>query len=206
MTLPIETQRLVLRRFLPGDFDDLIALAVQPSIVKEVPEFNREDPGSVEAYIAHQNSLQPFEEGQLFDLAIELKGEQRVIGLLSMQCGGDQQGQFGLALGAAYRNLGLATEAARGLFDYCFRSIGLHKIGASTDSHNIRSWQMMERLGMKREGCLREVFFLDGEWLDEFVYGILITEWAQDVGYELPGKSGEGDYVQNRPVSGQPPG
>ena len=59
---------------------------------------------------------------------------------------------------------------------------------------------------MKREGCLREVFFLDGEWLDEFVYGILITEWAQDVGYELPGQSGEGDCDQNRSVGGQPPG
>jgi RimJ/RimL family protein N-acetyltransferase len=35
----------------------------------------------------------------------------------------------------------------------------------------------MERLGMRREAHLREAEFRDGEWIDYFIYAILVHEW-----------------------------
>lgn len=40
----------------------------------------------------------------------------------------------------------------------------------------------MERLGVRREGHLREAFQAQGAWTDELVYAILRAEWGSAVG------------------------
>jgi RimJ/RimL family protein N-acetyltransferase len=60
---------------------------------------------------------------------------------------------------------------------YGFTSLGLHRISADTTSPNVASWRLMERLGMRREAHLREAEFRDGEWIDYFIYAILVHEW-----------------------------
>ncbi len=45
------------------------------------------------------------------------------------------------------------------------------------DGRNTASARLLERLGMRREGRLRENAFLDGEWSDEVIYATLAREW-----------------------------
>jgi RimJ/RimL family protein N-acetyltransferase len=56
---------------------------------------------------------------------------------------------------------------------YGFETLNLHRTEAITSHTNQRSWQLMERLGMRREGHFRETRFRDGEWHDTFIYDIL---------------------------------
>lgn len=78
---------------------------------------------------------------------------------------------------------GYATEACRVLLDAVFDD-GAHRVVAHCDPANARSWALLERLGMRREGhSLRAVAFgCDPEggpvWRDEYTYAVLEEEWV----------------------------
>lgn len=174
----IVTERLVLRRYTVDDIPDIVAFASHPSVARVTKEIQGTEAG-VRQYIDLQNTYQPFEMERCFDLAIELKEEKRVIGLVSAVRREHEQVEIGYALGVEYRGRGLATEAAEALVAYGFDVLKLHRISAHTGKHNIRSWRLMERIGMRREAHFRESHQVDGEWDDEFIYAILADEWQQ---------------------------
>lgn len=177
MTLPIVTERLVLRRYTYGDIPDVLGFASQPSVAgvtsKSIPATEE----GTRKYIDLQNSYQPFEKDKVFELAVERKADGKVIGLLGLIRRDPRQGEIGWALGVEYRGQGYATEAARALMDYGFNSLGLHRIHADTSSDNLASWRIMERLGMRREAVLRGSVYEEGKWLDRYIYGMLVDEW-----------------------------
>jgi len=181
MTLPIVTERLVLRRYTHDDIPDVLGFVSQPSVAKITSERIPATEEGVRQYIDLQNSYQPFEQDEVFEIAIERKEDGKVIGFLGLIRQDQGQGEVGWALGEEHRGQGYATEAARALMDYGFNSLGLHRIHADTNSDNVASWRMMERLGMRREALLRESVHREGKWLDEFVYGMLADEWRDTI-------------------------
>ena len=56
---------------------------------------------------------------------------------------------------------------------------GVHRVFAECDPQNPASWRLLEALGFKREGHLRQnvYFWEDGDgrpvWKDTYVYGLL---------------------------------
>ena len=177
MTLPITTERLVLRRYTHDDAQDVLEFASQPSVAKVTSANIEATEEGIRRYIDLQTSYQPFEKDKVFDLAIERKEDGKVIGLLTLVCRDHRKGTIGWALGVEYRGQGYATEAAKALMGYGFRSLGLHRVQADTSSGNPDSWRLMERLGMRREAELREAVYEEGEWLDTYIYGMLADEW-----------------------------
>lgn len=179
MTLPIVTPRLVLRRYTRDDRADLLALAAQPEVAKVLCGRLPATEEGVRGYIDLQNSYRPFEQDQVFELAVERKVDGRVIGLAGLIRRDHRQGEVGWALAADYRGQGYATEAARALMDYGFSALGLHRIHADTNSDNRASRRVMERLGMRQEAQLREAAHEQGHWVDRCIYGILAGEWRE---------------------------
>jgi RimJ/RimL family protein N-acetyltransferase len=171
MSLPIHTERLLLRRFTYDDIPALQQLVAQPSVQRVTPEIEPTEPGLRE-YVERQGAYLPFEQEKVFDLAVERKEDGALIGLVTLVCEEDRQGAIGWAFGAEHRGQGYATEAARALIAYAFGCLGLARIEAETSSGNERSWRLAERLGMQREGHLREATVQEGQWLDTYVYGI----------------------------------
>ena len=47
------------------------------------------------------------------------------------------------------------------------------------DTRNGSSVALLERLGMRREGHLRQCYYDEraGEWADEYLYALLRAEW-----------------------------
>jgi ribosomal-protein-alanine N-acetyltransferase len=72
---------------------------------------------------------------------------------------------------------GYITEAARALVNAGFRELHLHRICAECDPENIGSWRVLEKIGMRREGHLRENAWIKGEWVDSLIYAVLDREW-----------------------------
>jgi diamine N-acetyltransferase len=176
VTLPITTERLTLRRFTYRDAEDLLRFASHPSVERIVVELEATEAG-VRKYIDLKNSYRPFELGKCFDLAIERKDDGRVLGILSLICRDHGQAQIGWALAIDCRGHGYATEAAEALMAYGFHSLGLHRIWADTSTANQASRRLMERLGMRQEGHLREAEFRNGEYIDTLIYGLRAGEW-----------------------------
>jgi RimJ/RimL family protein N-acetyltransferase len=181
MGLPITTERLVLRRYTYDDIPDVLEFLSHPSVARATPEVQATVQG-VREYVDRQNSFQPFEQDQCFDLAIERKEDGRVIGLLSLVRKEHQKAEIGWALGIEYRRQGFATEAASALVGFAFSSLGLHRLQAGTELSNSASWGVMERLGMVKEAHLRETTFRDGTWHDSLIYGLLVSEWREKEG------------------------
>jgi RimJ/RimL family protein N-acetyltransferase len=171
------TERLILRRFRASDAPVLAAYRSDP----EVARYQSWDaPFPVEkAEVAVRNfaASSPGEAGW-FQYAIELAGEQRLIGDVAVRLHDNLvQGEIGFTLATAYQRRGLATEAVSAVLERLFRVQGLHKVTGECDARNTRSAALMERLGFQREGLLRQQTFIKGEWTDDLLYGLLAAEW-----------------------------
>lgn len=76
-----------------------------------------------------------------------------------------------------FRKYGYMREALTSLFDILFRNIELNKIYAQTGSLNIESIQLLEKMGFKKDGALRNHHELNDIFYDDYIYSILNKEW-----------------------------
>ena len=85
--------------------------------------------------------------------------------------------EIGYMIGARHHGRGIGTRAVKLLVDRLFGQTDLHRIFATVSVHNEPSIRLLERLGFRREGVLREHFVIAGERTDEIVFGLLRPEW-----------------------------
>ena len=69
------------------------------------------------------------------------------------------------------------------MLQWAFDTLDLNRVQAETDTRNVASARVLEKLGFVREGTLREDCVVDGDVSDSWVYGLLRREWvaARDV-------------------------
>jgi ribosomal-protein-alanine N-acetyltransferase len=72
---------------------------------------------------------------------------------------------------------GFTSEAVGLVLGFGFEQLGLHRIAAVCDPHNIGSRRVMEKVGMLPEGRLRQDMRSQGRWRDSLAYAILEDEW-----------------------------
>jgi RimJ/RimL family protein N-acetyltransferase len=89
-----------------------------------------------------------------------------------------RRAEIGYILRRDHWGRGLATEALEALFAHAFGALGLHRLEADVDPRNVASIRLVERLGFKREGHLRERYFVGSEIQDSAMYGLLAREWV----------------------------
>ena len=179
MLLPIETERLILRRFTIEDVGDIYQFATDPSISQHLNGFPGKSVEEIRDYIAQQNCFSPGDLGKCFDLAVHLKAEEKVIGLVTLVTHESYQGEVGFALNTAYQRQGYATEAVCAVLEYGFIALKMHRIFARTGRQNISSWLLLERVGMRREGLFVHDHQEEGQWQDTFIYALLAGEWME---------------------------
>jgi RimJ/RimL family protein N-acetyltransferase len=84
---------------------------------------------------------------------------------------------IGISLLPAFRGRGLGTDIVRVLCRYGFAIRGLHRLQAETLADNVAMIQAASRAGFRREGTLRRSAWVNGDFADEVVLGLLATEW-----------------------------
>ncbi|WP_144122348.1 GNAT family N-acetyltransferase [Catellatospora sichuanensis] len=87
-------------------------------------------------------------------------------------------GEIGVWLEPAGQGRGLITRACRALLDWAFRERGLSRVEWQTRPDNARSLAVAARLGMTREGVLRESYPYRGKRHDSEVWSVLAREWT----------------------------
>lgn len=80
-------------------------------------------------------------------------------------------------LDEAWFGRGIATAAVRELVQRLFERGGLRRLVATVSVDNAPSVRLLERLGFRREGTLREAYVIDARLVDQHVYGLLRREW-----------------------------
>ena len=89
-----------------------------------------------------------------------------------------ERAEIGFALRQARWGQGLGSEAVAAVVAFAFNQLALHRIDADVDPRNGRSLKLLERVGFKREGHLRERYFMNGERQDALMMGLLRTDWS----------------------------
>jgi ribosomal-protein-alanine N-acetyltransferase len=87
--------------------------------------------------------------------------------------------EIGYALVQSERRKGYCTEAVGIMVDYLFLSKEVMRIQAHTDLKNVASRRILERIGFKKEGTIRNYAFVSGQWRDALLYSILRKEWKE---------------------------
>jgi len=120
---------------------------------------------------------QHFYEKKGYFLAIRYKGE--LAGTISLH-GIDwihSQTSIGYYLAKKMEGKGIMHRAARTAIGLAFYHLGLNRIEIRCGRGNLKSQAIPLKLGFKPEGIIRDGEFLNGNFHDLFVYGMLAREW-----------------------------
>jgi ribosomal-protein-alanine N-acetyltransferase len=172
----IQTERLLLRPFRLDDVDDVLAYARDPEwsrYLRLLPSpYERED---AERFVAGRLLLDPTTHPAW---AIALDG--RVIGGVNLRFAFEHRSvEIGYSVARARWGRGVGTEAVRAVVDAAFATHhDLNRLWARADIRNVGSQRVMEKVGMTREGVLRENRVERGEAIDEAWFSILRNEWV----------------------------
>ncbi len=171
----ITTPRLMIRRFLPSDAAELHEYLSDQQVVKYEPY----DPLSY-AECVKEAQRRAYDDGFW---AVCLKDSGKLIGNIYFARQEYEAFELGFVFNAAYQGKGYAYESAKAVMEYAFLSLGARRIIAMCNPDNSKSWSLLERLGLRREGHFKQnVYFRKDEhghpiWQDTFVYAILAKEW-----------------------------
>ena len=140
----LETGRLFLHSFTESDVDALFALLRDHEVNRFLPWFplqtQDETRQFLQAHFMPDNSMQ---DGCQY--AVCLKTDKIPIGYISVS--GDDTHDFGYAVGKAFWNKGIITEAGRAVIER-LRQDGVPYITATHDAKNPASGAVMRKLGM----------------------------------------------------------
>jgi len=177
MDVSVESERLFIRRFVPGDWQDLYEYLSQDSICRYQP---------YDAFTKECAKREAASRSSDHYWAVCMKENNKLIGDVYLHTRKYGVWELGYAINEKYQKNGFAMEAVEALVDDAFRNKGAHRIEAMCDPQNVASWKLLERIGFRREGhLLQDTCFKDDEggrpiWTDTFVYGILESEWRKE--------------------------
>lgn len=86
---------------------------------------------------------------------------------------------WGIKLDKKFWRQGYRTEAAKLLLRYVFEDLGFNRLKADTHLRNEASWRFQESLGFVREGVMRQDKYIQGEYVDDVLYGMLRDEYLE---------------------------
>ncbi len=173
-----ETERLILREYAMDDWQSVHVYASDADLVKFM-EWGPNSEDDTKGYIQNMIMTQRQNPREVYEFAITLKQDGSLIGGCGLHLEGHSQATLGYCLNRQLWEHGFATEAAYALCQHGFRKIHLHRIFATCRPDNTASARVMEKLGMKKEGVLREHFYAKGKWQSSFLYSILTNEFVE---------------------------
>jgi aminoglycoside 6'-N-acetyltransferase len=177
----LETPRLILRRFTDADLEPFLAYRSDPEIARFQGWSEPYTRQMAVEFLEEMKTRQPGQPGEWFQWAIERRATGQMIGDLAfyLLSRDTRQAEIGATLARDYQGLGYAREAVHRLLEYLFDELALHRVCANCDPENIPAWQLLERLGFRREAHFVENLLFKGRYADEYWYGMLRREWLE---------------------------
>lgn len=169
----ILTERLLLRLFTPSDAKAVAALCNNyniyqntlylpyPYTVEDALTWIDRHEDNFNARLSYEFAVTDKDSGVLYG-AIALSHNEKF-----------NNGELAYWIGEEFWGNGYATEAAQAMLRYAFEDRQYHKVFARYFSSNPASGKVMQKIGMTREGILRDHIRKDGRYEDLVHYGII---------------------------------
>ena len=99
------------------------------------------------------------------------------VGLTLREADYRHSAEIGYWLGQPFWGRGITTAAVRAVMRYAFETLGLIRLEAHIFARNQQSARVLEKVGFKREGLLRQASMKEGEAIDNELFAALKEEW-----------------------------
>lgn len=180
-TVTIETERLVLRRFVT---EDAAAAFRNWTSDEKVTEFLRwpvhTEPGVTERVVGEW--IADYEKPDFYQWAIVLKSLDEPIGTISV-VGMDERTEkihIGYCIGSKWWNSGYTSEAFSAIIPFFFQEVEAKRIESQHDLENPNSGRVMKKCGLLYEGTLRKADWSNKGIVDACVYGMLASDYFKE--------------------------
>lgn len=178
MSLLLETNRLYLQPFNKKDATRIRDLANNKELASILGLPHPYKLENAEDWI----EIQPeqIKDGVEYPLSIVSKEINEIIGTITIRIDkNNNKGELGYWIGIDYWGNGFATEAVNKMIEFGFDDLNLNKIWASVLSRNKASSVVLEKVGLQKEGTLRQNRLLHNKYEDIDVYGLLQIEYKK---------------------------
>jgi RimJ/RimL family protein N-acetyltransferase len=173
----LETPRVRLRWLAESDVEALFRIFSDGPMMRywsSTPMVSR-----TEAVELLERIHRQFAEKSALQWGIERKEDGELLGTCTLFSihRGNMRAEIGYCLRSPHWRKGYMSEALAALIDYAFGSLMLRRLEADVDPGNAGSLRILERMGFRREGLLRERWNVGGVIADSVILGLLAREW-----------------------------
>jgi len=113
------------------------------------------------------------------EIVFRLEKDDKVIGEVSLKSikWFNRKAEVSIFIIPEYQRQGMAKSALKLLMKHAFDTFNLHRLEAEVFEYNAVSKSLIEKLGFKLEGVLREARYYNGKYWDILKYSILEDEF-----------------------------
>lgn len=179
-TVRIETERLILRKFVFSDaWQMFVNVTSDPKVNKFLTWELHEDVSATERLLAEWN--EKYNNPARYCWAIELKEIGEVIGNIAAPTIKErtETAEVTYCLGSRWWGHGIVPEALRAVMEFLFYEVGLNRIEAGFDINNPNSGKVMEKVGMCKEGVHRQAGRNNQGLFDLVLYALLREDYTK---------------------------
>jgi len=176
---PLLTERLLIRLVEPRDLPALLAVNGDPQVTRHLPYATWA--ALADAMAWYERMLKLMEGGTALQFVLVRRSDGLPVGtaLIFHHDEGSRRAELGYVLGAAHWGQGLMREAAKALVAAAFGPMGLRRLEAEVNPQNSASVKLLESVGFRREGLLRQRWVSaknGGTPYDVAIYGLLAED------------------------------
>jgi RimJ/RimL family protein N-acetyltransferase len=184
--LPCTYGRLLIREFAPDDRPSLLPFAEDPTLLHFML-FSLGNEKEINGFLEMAQTEAKKENRMEWHLALEDKVTGCFLGSVALMK--EKEAPCSAELGYWFKReawgKGYATEGSRFMLHLGFRVLGLHRIWGKCHVKNPASARVMEKLGMKFEGCIREHVWMRDHYRSSKIFSMLENE------YDRGGRDGQ---------------
>lgn len=179
-TVPLETDRLVLRRTVKSDIDEFFFIQLNPNIRRYLGT-NRlgDDLEKNRKYFDEEK----YNELNYYRWTIERKEDNKILGCIYLNIHDEKARTAGIDYWIredAWGN-GYTTEASRKILNFAFDTLNINRIESCGGKDNPGTYKVMEKIGLKYEGERKEgIFYYYGGLENLVLYGITKEEYKNN--------------------------
>ncbi|MCL2320633.1 MAG: GNAT family N-acetyltransferase [Oscillospiraceae bacterium] len=172
MKVELFSDRLRIRNIKKDDMAFLINLEKNP-LVQKFRNFSLSDDDIIEMYLEEIESNDE-ELKDNYVLMVERLLDNTVLGKINISINSKyiDEWEIGWIFHPEFWGNGYAVEASKKVIEFFINNLHVHRIISICDSKNIKSENVMIRIGMKKESCIQKAKFFKGSWHDEVIYSI----------------------------------
>lgn len=174
-SLPISTEKLVLRPFRDADLDRFLEYRNDPAVAR-LQSWEGMSHGGAAAFLRRNAQDSLGTRGQWQQIAIALRPGDHLIGDIGVFLRDDgRSAELGFTIAGPDQGRGLAREALAGLIGALFDQRELERLEAVTDTRNVAAMALLARLGFKIHSTADAVF--KGTICREHTYALSREAW-----------------------------